>query len=522
MRRLVHAAVAAALVLICALDANALPRPDHVVVVIEENHSYTDLIASADAVYLHELAAAGALFTRSYAVTHPSQPNYLALFSGSTQGVIDDACPLAFNAPSLASELGDVGLGFTGYSESMPTIGYVGCEYGAYRRKHNPWSYFTDLPPSLNRRFADFPGSFDDLPTVAFVVPDMNHDMHDGSVAEADAWLRENLGAYVTWAQTHNSLLIVTWDEDDDASGNQIPTIFVGPMVKPGAYKTPITHYDVLRTLEDMYGLAPLGQSATVLAIVQAWVPPAFTSPDTGHAIVGQPFAFALAATGGAAVVFSAGSPLPPGVALAGGEIVGTPTTVGTWRVDLSAATPLGTASQSLIAVVTADADADGIPDELEDALSVAPVASSAPLEVDRLSLKLKFTKAGKDSLQLSGACAVPPGFTPAGAHVVVDLAGIVRSFTLDPRGRSLRDPAHPNAKLSLKLLSGGAAFSLRDSKTHLAPWLADEGISNSDATNRATGALVTLVLDTTLAEKIEPLRYTATVGRSGTASAAN
>ena len=521
MRRLALAAVAAAPLLVSASDAGALPRPDHVVIVIEENHSYADVMGSADAGYIHELAAAGALFTKSYAVRHPSQPNYLALFSGSTQGVSDNSCPLAFSAPSLASRLIDAGLSFAGYSETMPSVGYLGCEYGAYRRKHNPWSDFVDLSPSVNLRFSDFPSDFAELPTVAFVVPDQSHDMHDGSIGEADAWLRENLDPYMQWAETHNSLLILTWDEDDDDSGNHIPTIFIGPIVKPGAYKVPITHYDVLRTLEDMYGLAPLGKSLAAHAITQAWMLPAFTSPDTAHAVAGQPFAFALTATGGTPVAFSAGSALPPGLALEGAEIAGTPTAVGTWRVDLLATTPLGTASQVLIAVATADADADAIADELEGALTAAPDVSVSPLGVDALSIKLNFAKPGRDALSLRGSCAVAPGFQPEGKQAVVDLGGIVQTFTLDARGRSLRDPAHPGASLALMIRGSVAAFRLRVTRADLASWLADEGLANLDAVNLPTGALVTLVLDGTLFEKVERLRYTAAAGRGGTGSAA-
>jgi acid phosphatase len=95
--------------------------------------------------------------------------------------------------------------------------------------------------------------------------------MHSGSVAAADQWLKDNVGSYANWAQTHNSLLIVTWDSDDGTAGNQIPTIFVGPMVKPGQYAESIDHHNVLRTVEDMYGLPLLGGSATAASITDVW-----------------------------------------------------------------------------------------------------------------------------------------------------------------------------------------------------------------------------------------------------------
>jgi hypothetical protein len=118
-----------------------VPRPDHTVVVVMENHSYSDIIGdTADAPCLNSLAGQGTNFTNSFAVAHPSQPNYLALFSGSTQGMTDDTCPQSFSGANLGSEVLAAGNTFADYSEPMPSQGYTGCSYGAYARKHNPWS----------------------------------------------------------------------------------------------------------------------------------------------------------------------------------------------------------------------------------------------------------------------------------------------------------------------------------------------------------------------------------------------
>jgi len=95
--------------------------------------------------------------------------------------------------------------------------------------------------------------------------------MHDCSVATGDTWIRDNLSGYITWANTHNSLLVLTFDEDDNHSDNHIPTLFVGPMVAPGKYAEKITHYNVLRTIEDMYGLAPLKKAGTAAPIIDVW-----------------------------------------------------------------------------------------------------------------------------------------------------------------------------------------------------------------------------------------------------------
>jgi phosphatidylinositol-3-phosphatase len=221
---------------------------------------------------MRSLAAAGASFSDSHGVTHPSQPNYLALFSGSTHGVTSDTCPVNLGGrPNLGRQLVDAGLSFTGYSEGMPTAGFTGCGSGGYARKHNPWVDFSNLPGSSNQPFSAFPTDFGQLPTVSFVVPDLCNDMHDCPVATGDTWLRTHLGAYARWARTHDSLLIVTFDEDDFTASNQIPTFFSGPMFKPGTYSEPVTHYRLLRTLEAMYGLPPLGSAATTAPIGDIW-----------------------------------------------------------------------------------------------------------------------------------------------------------------------------------------------------------------------------------------------------------
>jgi acid phosphatase len=247
-----------------------VPRFDHVVVVVEENRSYTDVIGNSAAPYLNSLAAGGALFTRSYALTHPSEPNYLALFSGSMHGLTDDSCPHSYAAPNLGSQLLGAGLSFAGFSDSLPSTGFTGCGSGPYARKHNPWVNFPNVPASDNRTLSSFSSNYAALPTVSFVIPNLDHDMHDGSVAAGDSWLKAHLDGYARWAKTHNSLLIVTWDEDDRSAGNHIPTIFYGSHVRVGRYAERITHYRVLHTLEATYGLAALGGGGAA-AITDVW-----------------------------------------------------------------------------------------------------------------------------------------------------------------------------------------------------------------------------------------------------------
>jgi acid phosphatase len=248
-----------------------VPRPDHVVVVVLENHSYAEVIGNPQAPFINSLAAAGAVFTQSFALTHPSEPNYLALFSGATQGVTDDSCPHTFVTANLARALLDAGDTFAGYSDGLPAPGFTGCSNGSYARKHNPWVNFSNVPASVNQPFTAFPTAYTSLPTVSFVIPDLDHDMHDGTVAESDAWLRAHLAGYAAWAQAHHSLLVLTWDEDDSSQDNQIPTVVAGGSVKAGRYGERVDHYRLLRTIEDAYALKAIGASATTTPITSIW-----------------------------------------------------------------------------------------------------------------------------------------------------------------------------------------------------------------------------------------------------------
>ena len=269
-----------------------LPRYDHIVIVVEENKDYGQIIGNPAASYLNKLATEGANFTRMFAEEHNSQGNYFWLFSGSNQnvGFHNQILQTKLNTSNLGQQLIFKGLSFKGYSQSLPAIGSEvevappGCRYPClYGRKHVPWISFANVPngttvaTSSNLRFEDFPADFDKLPTVAFVIPDMDHDMHNGAVKDrvpvGDLWLRQNLDGYYHWAKTHNGLLIVTFDENNDKSGsagltdpasssdqNRIATIFAGAQVKPGhAVIDGMTHVNILRTIEAIYGLPKSG-----------------------------------------------------------------------------------------------------------------------------------------------------------------------------------------------------------------------------------------------------------------------
>jgi hypothetical protein len=257
-----------------------LPKPDHIVIVMFQNKNYSDIVGSSKAPYINSLLAdsSTAHFTQSYALTHPSQPNYLMLFSGSNQGVTTDNVPTntPFHTCNLGASILASSKTFTGYSESMPSPGYLGNNTSLYYRKHNPWSDWqgsgeNTLPAAVNQPFSSFPQDYSQLPALSIVVPNIINCMHDGTIEQGDTWLQNHFSSYVQWAKTHNSLLIVTFDEDGNGENNRILTLFNGPMVKHGQYANRITHYNLLRTLEDIYNLPACGASANSTAINYVW-----------------------------------------------------------------------------------------------------------------------------------------------------------------------------------------------------------------------------------------------------------
>jgi hypothetical protein len=284
-----------------------MPIPDHILVVIEENHDADQVFGNPYAPYINgTLAANGLVYTNAHATDHPSQPNYLEMFAGTNPGVRgDDYNDQPFSIPNLGAELLASGRTFAGYSEDLPSVGFTGAQASgingnaSYAEKHNPWAQFqgsgpNQLPASVNQPFTTFQslqGNFAALPTISFVVPNQYNDMHnavssaghpavngtgvdsqgnpvngDSTIQNGDAWLLNNIEAYRQWATTHNSLLITVWDENDSdlTDANNIPLIIDGDpnLVQAGVNSSYVNHFDLLRTLENYYGLTPTGAAA--------------------------------------------------------------------------------------------------------------------------------------------------------------------------------------------------------------------------------------------------------------------
>ncbi|WP_190814937.1 alkaline phosphatase family protein [Saccharopolyspora pogona] len=252
----------------------AVPRPDHVVVVMMENKGYDQILGNSSTSpqdqipYIKSLAAQGASFTNSYGVTHPSLPNYYALLSASD--VVKDntwPAPSSVDTDNLPNQLTTHGYSFADYADQgLPTQWL--------RYKTTPGT--ADNLNPMDKRLADFPATpagFAALPTVSLVVGNGDQSMHDGTLAQGDAWVKAKFDSYITWAKTHNSLFVLTWDEDDFTPVNRISTIFAGPMARAGEYDQKINHYNVLRTILDMYGLPHINHTADadVSTITDPW-----------------------------------------------------------------------------------------------------------------------------------------------------------------------------------------------------------------------------------------------------------
>lgn len=252
--------------------ASVKPHGSHVTIVLMENKDYDLVVGSPHAPYFNKtLVPQGVLLRNSHAVSHPSEPNYLALFSGSTQGIHGDPCPVYFSTANLASELIADGKTFAGYSESMPRDGYKGCYHGLYDRNHNPWVEFKNVPASDNLVYHGFRSK---VASFVWITPNLCHDTHNCTVKVGDAWLSKNLPPIIAWDKMHDGLLILTWDEaaPDNTGKNHIPTVLVGPMIRTGIKDTQdVNDYSVVRTIEKIFSLSCIAKDCHASLITGIW-----------------------------------------------------------------------------------------------------------------------------------------------------------------------------------------------------------------------------------------------------------
>jgi hypothetical protein len=264
--------------LFCA-GSQAAPPPvpafDHVVVVVFENKARHQVLGNRDAPAFNSFARRGAVLAGYRGVTHPSLPNYLALVSGSTHGIASDCTRCTVAGRSLADTLAAAGRTWKTYAEGLPRPGWTGAVRGRYAKKHVPFLYFRHVlsrPPWLRRVVPLAQLSRDlaarRLPDFSLVVPDLCHDMHDCPVAAGDTWLRRFLPPLLKVA---NSAVFVTFDESSTRDPG-VPALALGPLVRPASRFIPaMSHYGLLRTIEDGLGLPRLGRSARAGPVTGIW-----------------------------------------------------------------------------------------------------------------------------------------------------------------------------------------------------------------------------------------------------------
>lgn len=268
------------------------PTYEHVIWIWMENHSYDDIIGSSQAPYINSLASRCGLATNYHNVTHPSLPNYVAATSGlapSSLPAFESDCGPSKKCSTSAASIFGQGESWRAYEESMPS----NCDKsnaGNYAVRHNPPPYFTALAGCSS---SDVPYtqlatdlSAGTLPAFSFITPNVLDDMHNGTVAQGDTWLADNLPAILNSAEYRSGTTVVflTWDEGSGGStgescaantGDQschVATLVISPSTPAGSTSaTLFDHYSLLGTAEQLLGLPPLGQAASYPTLTSAF-----------------------------------------------------------------------------------------------------------------------------------------------------------------------------------------------------------------------------------------------------------
>ena len=270
----------------------AVPQSKHVVVVMEENTSYSNVVDNSQWPHLNSLIKAGALPTNYYADTHPSIGNYFMLTTGQIL-TNDDNSTQVWNVDNIARRMLSSGVSFKIYAEGI-TQGYLGGDTGLYLIRHNPFAMLSDVADNAtvaNQVICPFTQFAIDvannaLPEFAFIVPDVDDDAHNGTPQQADTWLQGNvvvpLSGNSAFEAGGDGLLVVDFDEaatsDTDHGGGHVSPVLWGPNVKTGYTQTSTTvyqHESMLRTLTEALGLTdPPGAAATAPSMSEFFAQP--------------------------------------------------------------------------------------------------------------------------------------------------------------------------------------------------------------------------------------------------------
>lgn len=241
---------------------------NHVILVVEENHSYADVIGNSAMPYLNSLASQYGLATQYFANGHPSMPNYLMLTTGQME-TFDDNFSGTISDDNVVRELNKANKTWKAYEESIPSAGYLGGDVPPYVRRHNPFSYLSDVQQVSSQAanivpFSQFASDLanNTLPQYSFIAPDVNNDAHNGTLAAADSWLQSNIAPLISSSTFQNGgLLIITFDEsedtDTDRGGGHVATVIVSSKSKSKYQSTTVyQHQSLLRLVLAASGLS--------------------------------------------------------------------------------------------------------------------------------------------------------------------------------------------------------------------------------------------------------------------------
>lgn len=247
-------------------STSSVASSSHVFLLVEENHSFSSVIGSSAMPYLNSLASRYGLATQYYADTHPSIGNYFMMTAGEIITNNDSFCSTISN-DNIVRHLLTAGKTWKSYAEALPYAGYTGCAVYPYAKKHNPLAFFSDVANSSERYnlvpFTQFSKDLANhtLPEFSFIVPDLLHDAHDGTLQQADAWLKTNIAPLIASSTFQkDGVLIIVFDESFDSDtahgGGHIPAVIVGPKVK-ARYKSNALyqHQNSLKTLMEALGV---------------------------------------------------------------------------------------------------------------------------------------------------------------------------------------------------------------------------------------------------------------------------
>ena len=247
--------------------APSVPASSHVFLLVEENHSYSNVIGSSSMPYLNSLATKFGLATQYYANTHPSIGNYFMLTTGQVITNNDSACG-TYTQDNIVRHLLSAGKTWKAYADSLPSVGYTGCGVYPYVKRHNPLAYFSDVANSSEKNnlvpFTKFASDLanNNLPNFSFIVPNLLHDAHDGSLSAADAWLKANIAPLLASATFQkDGILIIVFDEsldtDTQHGGGHVAALVIGPKVLAGHKSTVLyQHQNTLKTLMKALGIS--------------------------------------------------------------------------------------------------------------------------------------------------------------------------------------------------------------------------------------------------------------------------